>query len=221
MERYFEGTTPSEEEIARLIVQAVAQGTLIPMVCVSGKTGVGLPELIEALALCALPPDAIVRTAKNAAGEAVEVKADPAGPLVAQVFKTRIDPFVQKLNFIRVFSGTLKKDSTVPVVGVRKGVKLSALLHVQAEETEPIDEVGPGGIVAVAKVEDLHTGSSLGELGDAAHPVPHADGRPGRHVRRAAATRASFPGRCRRFARKIPPSAAISTRRPRRWSLPA
>jgi elongation factor G len=169
-ERYFEGTQPTEEEIARLIVKAVAQGSLIPMVCVSGKTGVGLPELIDALGLCALPPDAIVRTAKNADGEEVEVKADPAGPLVAQVFKTRIDPFVQKLNFIRVFSGTLKKDSTVPVVGVRKGVKLAALLHMQAGETEPIDDIGPGGIAAVAKVEDLHTGKCLGEL--ALPPIP-------------------------------------------------
>ena len=142
------------------------------MVCVSGKTGAGVPELIEAMALCALPPDATVRTANSAAGEAVEVKADPAGPLVAQVFKTRIDPFVQKLSFVRVFSGTLKKDSTLPAVGVRKGVKLATLLHVQAEETEPIDEVGPGGIVAVAKVEDLHTGSSLGELAMPAIPFP-------------------------------------------------
>ena len=71
---------------------------------------------------------------------------------------------MQKLNFIRVFSGTLKKDSTISVVGVRKGVKLSALLNVQAEETAATDEVGPGGIVAVAKVEDLHTGTCLGEL---------------------------------------------------------
>ncbi len=164
MERYFEGTPPGDEEIARLIVKAVAQGSLIPMVCVSGKTGAGLPELIDAVGLCALPPEAIARQAKNAAGEEVEVKADPAGPLVAQVFKTRIDPFVQKLNFIRVFSGTLKKDSIVPVVGVRKGVKLAALLEVQADETETIDEAGPGAIVAVAKVEDLHTGTTLGEL---------------------------------------------------------
>ena len=171
-ERYFEGTPPTDEEISRLIVKAVAQGSLVPMVCVSGKTGVGLPELIDAMALCALPPDAVVRTAKNAAGEEVEVKADPAGPLVAQVFKTRIDPFVQKLSFVRVFSGTLKKDSTIPVVGVRKPVKLSTLFTVQAEETTAIDEAGPGDIVAVAKVEDLHTGSSLGELTMPPIPFP-------------------------------------------------
>ncbi len=163
-ERYFEGTAPREEEIARLIVTAVAQGSLIPMVCVSGKSGAGLLELIDALGLCGLPPDVLPRTAKNAAGEEVEVKADPDGPLVAQVFKTRVDPFVQKLNFIRVFSGTLKKDSTIPVVGVRKGVKLSTLFSVQADQTEATDEAGPGGIVAVAKVEELHTGTCLGEL---------------------------------------------------------
>lgn len=163
-ERYFEGTRPTDDEVSQLIVKAVAQGSLIPIVCTSGKTGVGVPEFLEALALCALPPNVIARKAKNEAGEEVDVKADPAGPLVAQVFKTRIDPFVQKLSFVRVFSGTLKKDSTIHVVGARKPVKLTALLTVQAEETSPIDEVGPGAIVAVAKVEDLHTGSSLGEL---------------------------------------------------------
>jgi elongation factor G len=172
MERYFEGTMPGEEELARLIVKAVAQGSLVPMVCVSGKTGGGFQEMLDTLALCALPPDAIKRTAKNAAGEAVEVTADPVGPLVAQVFKTRIDPFVQKLNFIRVFSGTLKRDTTIPVVGVRKPVKLGPLLTVQAEETSPTDEASPGEIVAVAKVEDLHTGSSLGELTMPPIPFP-------------------------------------------------
>jgi elongation factor G len=164
MGRYFEGIPPTDEEVSRLIVKAVAQGSLVPIVCVSGKTGAGLPELIEALGLCALPPNVLPRTGKNAAGEEVEIKADPAGPLVAQVFKTRIDPFVQKLSFVRVFSGTLKKDANVPVAGVRKPVKLSTLFSVQGEETTATDEVGPGGIVAVAKVEDLHTGSSLGEL---------------------------------------------------------
>ena len=164
MEAYLEGNMPSQEQLSKLLVQAVADGSLVPIVCVSGKTGVGLTELLNAMAMCALPPSAIRRTAKNAAGEEVEVTADPAGPLVAQVFKTRIDPFVQKLSFIRVFSGTLKKDSNVPAVGTRKGVKIAQLFEVQASETSPVDDASAGSIVAVVKMEDLHTGMTLGEL---------------------------------------------------------
>jgi len=163
-ERYFEGTPPTDEEIARLIVQAVAEGSVIPMVCVSGKTGVGVPELLDALAMCALPPGAVKRTATNANGEEVELKADPAGPLVAHVFKTRIDPFVQKLSFLRVHSGTLKKDATVPLVGSRRGIRLGQLFQVQADQTEPVEEAGPGRVVAVVKMEELRTGTTLGEM---------------------------------------------------------
>jgi len=164
MERYFEGQAPSSEELNQLIVRAIAQGNLIPIVCVSGKTGAGVKELLGAMAACGLPPSVVPRTAKDSEGNPVEVKADPAGPLVAQVFKTRIDPFVQKLSFLRVFSGTLKKDTTVPMVGSRKGVKIAQLMRVQASETEPVDEAGPGAIVAVAKMEEMTTGNTLGEL---------------------------------------------------------
>jgi elongation factor G len=162
MERYFEGTMPTEEELARLIVPAVAEGTLVPIVCCSGKTGAGVKEVIEAMALCGLPPGAVKRTASKG-DEEIELTADADGPLVAQVFKTRIDPFVQKLSFIRVFSGTLAKDSTVPASTVRKGIKVGQLLKVQASDTSPVDSAGPGDIVAVAKMEDLHTGTVLGE----------------------------------------------------------
>ena len=164
MERYFEGQQPTEEELWRLIVEAVSAGTLIPVLAVSAKTGAGLPELLDALALCGLPPAAVKRTARNAAGEEVELGADPSGPLAAQVFKTRIDPFVQKLSFIRVFSGTLEKDETIDAEGVRKGVKIPQLFRVQASETEPVDAAGPGDIVAAAKIDELKTGTSMGEL---------------------------------------------------------
>ncbi len=163
-ERYFEGTLPTEEELSRLIVEAIAAGSLIPLLCVSAKTGVGLPELLDALAQCALPPDKIARTAKTDAGQETPVLADPAGPLTALVFKTRIDPFVHKLSFIRVYSGTVKKDDNVRVSGARKAIKLHQLLNVQANDTQPIDQASAGDIVAVAKVEELHTGLSLGEL---------------------------------------------------------
>jgi len=162
--RYFEGTEPTDEEISRLMVQAVAEGSLIPIVCLAGKNNLGVKELLEALLMCTLPPDRVPRKAKNAAGEDVELKANPDAPLVAQVFKTRIDPFVQKLSYIRIFSGTLKKDDTVHASGARKSIKMPQLLEVQANETKPVESASAGDIVAVAKTDDLHTNSSLGDL---------------------------------------------------------
>ncbi len=162
--RYFEGQLPTEEEISRLIVEAVAAGTLVPVFCCSGKTGVGLTELLDGLAMCGLPADKLTHSATKESGEIVEVKTDPSGPLVAQIFKTRIDPFVHKLSFIRVYSGTIKKDDNVHVSGARKAVKLHQLLDVQGGETHPAESVGAGDIIAVAKAEELHTGMSLGDL---------------------------------------------------------
>ncbi len=162
MEKYFEGTMPSEAELTRLIVRAVAAGTLVPIVCCSSRTGGGLEELIEAVATCGLSPADLRRTASKDGQETmIEPKAD--GPLVARVFRTRIDPFVQKLSFIRVFSGTLKKDAHVAASSARKGIKIGPLLRVQGESTEPRDSAGPGEIVAIAKMEELHTGTMLGE----------------------------------------------------------
>jgi elongation factor G len=163
MERYFEGDMPSPQELSKLMVDAIAAGTLTPIVFVSAKKDVGVKELLDVLATAALPPTAVTRKASTN-GDAVTLKPDAAAPLAAQVFKTRIDPFVQRLSYIRVYAGTLKRDSTVPSSGARKGVKLGPLLEVQANATQPVDEAIPGDIVAVAKCEDLHTGTSLGEV---------------------------------------------------------
>lgn len=163
MMRYLEGEAPSPEEIQRLIVPAIAKGTFIPILCCSSKTGVGVPELLDALAMCALPPSAVRRTATKD-GQEIEIKPDPAGPLIAQVFKTRVDPFVQKINYVRVYSGTLAKDATVPASTARKGLKIAQLFQVQAKDLEPIESAGPGDIVALTKMEDLHTGTCLGEF---------------------------------------------------------
>lgn len=170
MERYFEGTPPTDEELSKLIVQAVTKGSLIPIVCCSGKTQVGLKEVLDAVAMCAPSPVDLCRS--DAEGN--EIKPDPNGPLVGRVFRTRIDPFVQKLSFMRILSGTLKRDETVACSSARKGVKMGQLLTVQGEATEPVDEAGPGDIVAVAKMEDLHTGSILGEteLSPIKFPMP-------------------------------------------------
>ncbi len=163
LEKYFEGELPSQSEIDRLAAEAVRQRTLTPIVCISTKMGVGLDELLAVLLQCALPPSAIARTATKD-GDNVTLKADPTAPLAAQVFKTRIDPFVQRLSFIRIYSGTIHKDATLSSPHHRKGIKIGPLLSVQADKTANIDEAGPGDIVAVAKNEELHTGMSLGEV---------------------------------------------------------
>ncbi|MEM8864285.1 MAG: elongation factor G [Planctomycetota bacterium] len=172
LERYFEGDEPDHDELAHLTVEAMKQGHITPIVCVSAKTGVGMPELMDFLAEEAFSPADVTRTGKKG-DEDVALLPDPTAPLAAQVFRTRIDPFVQKLSFIRVHSGTLKRDSTIPTpdangngngASSRGGIKIGPLLRVQAGKTEPIDEAGPGEIVAVAKCDDLHTGTSLGEF---------------------------------------------------------
>ncbi len=174
MEKYLEGEPPSDAELERLMLAAIAGGNLIPIVCVSAKEGVGLDELLDTWVRYALPPDRLKREASGDDGGSVELKPDPNGPLVAQVFRTRIDPFVQKLSFIRVYSGTLKRDASVPVSGVRKNVKLTQPMRIQAAHHDNIDEAGPGELVAVAKMDDLHTGSSLGDytLPEIRFPTP-------------------------------------------------
>jgi elongation factor G len=163
MERYLEGQLPSQEEVGRLVSTAVVKGTLIPIFCVSAKAGIGLKELLEGWTLCVPAPPQLPRKGTAPDGTEVEIAADPAGPLVAQVFKTRIDPYVQKISYIRIYSGTLRSGETIPVMGQRKGVKLAQLYRVQASEMEPVDSAIAGEIVAVTKLEELETGSIFGE----------------------------------------------------------
>ncbi|MDR0521907.1 MAG: elongation factor G [Planctomycetaceae bacterium] len=172
MEKYLEGTVPTEDELQLLIKRAVLDGTLVPIVCVSGKTKAGLKEMLDVFVLCGLAPDMIRRKVKNAAGEETEINADAAGPVIAQVFKTRIDPFVQKLNFLRVYSGTLKNGQSLPASTSRRGIKIAQLFQMQAGETKPIDEATPGMIVAVAKLEELETCTTLGDCTMDAFPFP-------------------------------------------------
>lgn len=164
MEKYFEGEVPTNDDLKVLIPKAVAAGTLIPIVCCSIKKGVGISELMDAMALCSLPPSMVHRKAKMHDGSEVEIDGNPDGPLVAQVFQTRIDPFVQKLSYIRVYNGTLRKDMTLPSSNGKKGLRIGQLLDVQANHLAPIDEAKPGDIVAVAKMEQLHTGTNEGEV---------------------------------------------------------
>ncbi len=161
MERYLEGETLSADEVLGGVNKAIASGSLIPIFCVSAKTGVGVPELMNAVADFALTPGELVRHATSDSGDDVEVNSSDDGPLVAQVFKTRIDPFVSKMSFIRVLSGRMTKDSMVKNMRTGKPVKVHQLLDVQGGQVESIDEAHAGDVVVVAKVDEFQVGDTL------------------------------------------------------------
>jgi len=173
MEQYFEGVMPDAETLRRLLRQGIASGTVIPVMCVSATSGVGLKELLDLLADVAPAPQDIPRTVQDGDQE-ITLPQRGDDPVVARVFKVRVDPFVQKLSYIRIFNGTLSKDQAVHVSGERKDVKLNPLLRVQGEKTEQIDSASAGEIVAIAKMDELHIGSSLGphELPKIEFPEP-------------------------------------------------
>ena len=160
MERYMETLELTPDEFRAGIPKAVAAGTLIPIFCVSGKRDIGVTELLDGIAALCPSPEDIARETEDG----TTITPDPAGPLAAQVFKTRIDPFVAKMNFLRVFSGTLKRDVSVNDVCTDKSVKIGALNEVQGSQLTAVMEAIPGDIVAAVKVDGLHTSDSLGDL---------------------------------------------------------
>ena len=173
MERYLEGEEFSPDELMAGVSKAVAAGTLIPIFCVCGKSGVGVDELLDGFAEFAPSPLDVVRNAVDpVTGD--ETPIDPnAQATVAQVFKTRIDPFVAKMSFIRVYSGRLSKDSSLSCTGSDKNVKLGQLLQVQGGSQQPVESAGPGDIVCVVKMDDVHTSDMLTKDADVSlAPIP-------------------------------------------------
>lgn len=161
MERYLEGIELTSDEVLGGVGKAIASGTLIPILCVCAKTGIGVPELMDAITDFALAPGELVRHATEESGVDVEVAAAEDAPFVAQVFKTRIDPFVSKMSFIRVMSGRLLKDSMVKDMRTGRGVKIHQLLDVQGGHVEAVDEAHAGDVVVVAKIDDFQVGDTL------------------------------------------------------------
>jgi len=99
-------------------------------------------------------------------GEEVERKADVKGPFCALIFKIMTDPFVGVLNFMRVYSGTLKSGSYVFNSRTQKKERISRLIKLHANKREEIQEVHAGDIAAIVGVKDSNTGDTLCEGGD-------------------------------------------------------
>ncbi|MGC1273701.1 MAG: elongation factor G [Planctomycetaceae bacterium] len=174
MAKYFDGEEPSAEQIAAGVTAAMKAGTLIPVMFVSVAKGVGLDELMDMLSDLAPSPSVVIHHAQDVDGRDVELIPREDGPFIGQVFKTKIDPFVGKLCYIRVYSGRLHKDETVQTVRGGKSFKVHQILDSQGNDQTVADEAAPGDIVAVAKIDDLHVGDTVTNNGSSVSlpPIP-------------------------------------------------
>lgn len=162
MEKYLILGTVTGEELAGAIPKALAAGTVIPILCVSAKQDVGISELLDALAQHALSPvQGKLRTGTKGGNE-VAIEPGESGEFVGQVFKTLNDKFVGNLSFIRVFSGKFTGEQQLANARTGKSSRIGGLLLMQGKMQEPVKEVIPGDIIALAKVEDLRIGDTVG-----------------------------------------------------------
>ncbi|MFO7956328.1 MAG: elongation factor G [Candidatus Brocadiia bacterium] len=162
MERYFEGEEVTPEELLDTLRTAVAEGTLVPILCCAAKQNVGVKEALRFLASTApSPAEGVTRTATDEDGEEVELTADPDGPFCARVFKTATDVHVGQLTYFRIYNGSLSGETNVQLARTGRSVRLGHLYHVQGQEQEEVQEGAPGDILCVAKVEELQLGDTL------------------------------------------------------------
>jgi elongation factor G len=184
MEKYLLEGSVTAAELTAALPKALAAGTVVPIFCTSARKDkdIGVAELLDALCSFALSPvQARQRKAQKGTGEKateVAVEASDHGEFAAQVFKTVNDKFIGNLSFFRVFSGKITAEQPIYNTRTGKSSRSSGLLLMQGKTQKPITEAVPGDIVAVAKVEDLAIGDSIGtgpqaaRLPRPAYPAP-------------------------------------------------
>ena len=153
MEKFFSGEPFTTEEIVNGLAKGCRSGAITPVFCGSAVNQQGLDMLLYNLkVLLPSPADVPAVLAEDAAGEPVEVICDPAGPLAAYVFKTVADPFVGKLSYVKVASGTLKSDSALVNARTGEAERMGKLLYVKGKKQTDTTAIGAGDIGAVTKL---------------------------------------------------------------------
>ncbi|HSI98894.1 MAG TPA: GTP-binding protein, partial [Patescibacteria group bacterium] len=158
MMKYLEGEPFTDEEIEAAVHKGTREGSVVPVFVGSATRNIGVRELLSMI-VKHIPSPAEVGTRRTADGR--EIGPDPAGPFVAHVFKATADPFVGRLTYFRVISGTLSGQGHVYNATRREEERIGNLLSVHGKDTETLPKVGPGDIAAVAKLNSTHAGDTL------------------------------------------------------------
>jgi elongation factor G len=162
MMKYLDEDNLSDEEITKGVEIGLRTGKFNPVLCGSGSRLIGVETLLD-LIVAAVPSPASVDpvVGKNAAG--ADESRKPSDPFCALVFKTMADPYVGKLTYFRVFSGSMKSDSHVFNSSKGHEERVGQVYFLRGKSQEATPEVGPGDIGAVAKLSETITGDTLSD----------------------------------------------------------
>jgi elongation factor G len=158
--KYLEGEELTPEELGDGIRAGILAGSLIPMFAASSTHVIGIRRLLDAISTYFPAPTDRPRRVSDK-----EITADASGPLSALVFKTAADPYVGRLTYFRVLSGTFKSDSHVQNLTRDVDERVGTLYTVVGKDQNQVSQVAAGDIGAVAKLADTHTGDTLGDKG--------------------------------------------------------
>jgi elongation factor G len=159
--KYLEGGALSEDEVVRGVAAGAAAQKFLPVAVACAKSGVGVRELLD-LAVRVFPgPDQRAVKGKDLGGKETLRNAAPDAPFAAQVFKTTIDHFTGRIDYARIFSGTLRPDATLMNPRTRSEERVAHFHRTDGAQTAEVKEAGPGEFVVLMKLKDARTGDTL------------------------------------------------------------
>lgn len=160
--KYLDGEELTQDEITRGLEIGLREGKFFPVLCGSGMRQVGVSVLLDFIS-GVMPSPAAFETVGGTNPAGAEETRTPNGSFSALVFKTMADPYVGKLTYFRVYSGTLKSDSTVFNSNKGRDERVGQVYFLRGKQQEATTEVGAGDIGAVAKLAETGTGDTLCE----------------------------------------------------------
>ena len=169
MMKYLEGEELSEAEIKKGLRIGTIANKIVPVVCGSSYKNKGVQEVLNAV-VDFMPSPLDIPDIKGVTldGEETERKTSDSEPFAALAFKIATDPFVGKLCFFRVYSGTLEAGSTILNTNKDKKDRMGRILLMHSNHRQDIDKVYAGDIAAAVGLKEVSTGDTLC---DPAHPV--------------------------------------------------
>ncbi len=161
-EKYLGEEEISDAELDACLHKGVRESVLAPVVVASATKGIGLTALLDAIVrYLPSPEEEGPYAATDKSGKATEVAVKVDGPLLVRVFKTAADPFVGRLTYLRVLSGTLHSQGSVFNASKGEDERIGQLLYLHGKEQEPASELRAGEIGAIAKLGVTETGDTL------------------------------------------------------------